>query len=103
MKPTIGRIVIYKLNFDDAGEINRRRTNSKSVRERIGRERWPEGAQAHIGAEALVGEEFPMVIVRVNNPADVNGQVLLDGNDTLWVKYVKEGPDVGAWHWPERV
>ena len=33
----------------------------------------------------------------------VNGQVFLDGNDSLWVTSAKEGTTPGTWCWPERV
>lgn len=103
MKPTIGRIVIYTLTERDADEINRRRTTGTHIRQRIEKNEanvthWPIGVQAHIGVPASAGEEFPMIIVRVMGDA-VNGQVLLDGNDSLWVTSKVKGD----WQWPTRV
>lgn len=104
MTPTIGQIVLYKLTADDANQINRRRTTGKSIAQRIASQLWPIGAQAHIGEEVVAGEEFPMVVVRVGHvhlpfEPTVNGQVLLDGNDVLWVKNKSEQVD---WRWLER-
>lgn len=114
MNPTIGRTVIYRLTQQDADAINRRRTTGAEIAERIGRNtslvtHWPTGAQAHIGNYAFAGEEVPMVIVRVwpdefgPGKPGVNGQVFLDGNDTLWVTSAGEGDNPGQWHWPARV
>lgn len=47
-----------------------------------------------------------MVIVRVGGPnpgSPVNGQVVLDGCDTLWVKGITFGSDNGQFVWPSRV
>lgn len=38
--------------------------------------------------EVLEGDEYPMVVVRQNDDGSVNGQVFLDGPDTLWVTSV---------------
>lgn len=100
MQPTIGRILIYKISPEEAEQINRRRTEIVD---------WPLGAQAHIGNSAQNGDEYPLVVVRVwpdefgPGIPGVNGQLLLDGNDTLWLTSVAEGTAPGTWHWPERV
>lgn len=105
---TIGRIVLYKLTEQDAAQINRRRTTGNSIADRIKEEKWPLGAQAHIGNYATVGEIYPMIVSRVwlnEFGADIhgiNGQVLLDGNDTLWVASAREGELPGQWAWPKR-
>jgi len=82
---------------------------------RIEEQKWPTGAQAHIGNAAHVGDVFPMIIVRLwpdeygPGRMGINGQVMLDGNDVLWVTSVKEqtewsepNPVPGTWHWPPR-
>jgi hypothetical protein len=97
----IGRIVHYVLTAQDAAEINRRRTNADSIRERIGKDKWPLGAQAHIGSMAEEGDVFPMIVTVVWSDHYVNGQVFLDGNDQLWKTSVPEGDQKGNWHWPE--
>ena len=101
-KPSIGRIVHYKLTAEDAAQVNRRRTNGKSIGERIASGKWPEGAQAHIGNGASENDTRPMVITQVWPDGKVNGQVLLDGNDALWVTSITEGDKPGAWAWPPR-
>ncbi len=114
MKPSIGRTVIFKITDQQAQEINRRRTTRASIADRIKdaaptHDKWPIGAQAHIGNIAHTGEEFPLVIVRVwpdefgAGKPGVNGQAFLDGNDSLWVTSAGEGSEDGQWHWPERV
>lgn len=122
MTPTVGRIVLYKLSEQNAGEINRRRTTGKSIAERLkwgsaGRHAeaipantedgslraWPAGAQAHIGNNAEAGQVYPMVICRIwgSTPESaVNGQVLLDGNDTFWATSTTCGDGEGQWQWP---
>jgi len=126
MKPTIGRIVHYRLTAADAEQINRRRTTRAEIAKRIAANTckvgedyagtasyWPLGAQAHIGHPANAGDVLPMMITYVceynERPNDlrVNGQVFLDGNDTLWVTGIlahREGtkPDLGEWAWPKR-
>ena len=90
-------IVNYKLSAEDAAMINRRRTNSASIAERIKEKIWPSGAQAHIGNEAFAGQILPMVITGIWSDTCVNGQVFLDGCDQLWVKSVQKGEDPGNW------
>lgn len=115
MKPTIGRIVVYTLSEEDAQQINRRRTTGKDISDRIKEDKWPLGAQAHIG-ERVYGDGkdvLPLIITRVkfsnpDTPDDcVSGKVLLNGSDFLFVEGVRmlgiEGtPETGCWHWPAR-
>jgi len=102
MKPTIGKIVIYKLTETDAEQINRRRTNGLSILERIKVNMWPLGAQAHIGNAVKEGEEFPLVVTKISwsSYQMVNGQALLDSNDVLWIVNCEEGDTNGTWHSP---
>lgn len=102
MKASIGRIVHYVLTADDAGAVNRRRQHYSAYQS----ESWPGGAQAHSGNHVNEGEHVPTVVtVAWENESNngINGQVLLDGNDSLWVTSVQEGEAPGTWHWPERV
>lgn len=109
MKPSIGRIVLFKVTEEQADQINRRRTSGSSIYDRIQSKEWPVGAQAHIGNYVYSDQVFPMLIIRVwpdefgPNFAGVNGQVFLDGNDSLWVTSAGEGTAAGQWSWPERV
>ena len=107
MEITVGRIVLYKLHEQDAEQINRRRTNSESIRVRIeanttNTTHWPIGAQAHIGNAVNAGEQFPMLVTKVWSPGYVNGQVFLDGNDCFWATSVQEGSEGHSWQWPAR-
>lgn len=102
---TIGRIVLYTLSTQDATEINRRRTSSAAIAERIAKNTpesscWPLGAQAHIGNLVEAGQVYPMIVTRVWSPDCVNGQVLLDGNDCYWATNISEGTVPRTWAWP---
>lgn len=85
MNPTIGRIVHYGLTEDDCAVIRGQRRMTSSGRS---------------GNSTNPGEVVPMIIVKVW-PNSVNGQALLDGNDSLWVTSVDEGVARGQWHWPQ--
>jgi hypothetical protein len=91
MKPLLGKIVLYHLTARDVNLIEDKRARS-------------EGALR--GNPVVAGEAYPLVISRVW-PAStypggktVNGQVILDGNDPLWVTSVAPGDpgDEGTWH-----
>jgi len=97
-KPTIGRIVTYTITAQDAARINDQRARSEG--------------KLH-GNTAHEGEQYPLIVTRTwpseTYPPNgaVNGQVWLDGNDTLWVTSVKENeggtdaaPQPGTWQWP---
>ncbi len=103
MKPTIGRIVHYKLSEQDVLEINRRRTNGYEIKLKMTEGKWSVGSQAHIGNEVQVGEIFPMIIVKVWSDTCVNGQVILDGNDQFWKTSPSLGEQNGEWNWPKIV
>lgn len=106
-KPSIGRIVQFRLSAQDAEAINRRRTNSESIAARLKYKpaEWPVGAQAHIGNNVVEGQVFPMIIVAIWSDTCVNGQAFLDGNDTFWVLSAQLGDGTGVhqWNWPPRV
>lgn len=92
-------IVNYKLSAENAAQINRRRTNSASIADRIKAKIWPTGAQAHIGNDAIEGQILPMVIVGIYSDTLVNGQVFLDGNDQFWVTSAPQGNEPGNWNY----
>lgn len=102
--PTIGRIVHYTLSEADAEQVNRRREDADIYLRKI----WPgerSGKQVHTGNNVAAGDVYPMVIVRTwgSTPESVvNGQVLLDGNDTLWVTSVGCGEGQRRFVWPTR-
>lgn len=108
--PTLGRIVHYTLSESDAEAINRRRADRLAYQAnpyndpRIAQK--PTGFQVHTGNPVAAGDVFPMVIVRVwgtRPDSVVNGKVLLDGNDDLWVTSVGHGDGERRWIWPPRV
>jgi hypothetical protein len=103
VKPTVGRIVHYKLNDADAEAINRRRADWSDSVKANGRPPAT-GHQAHVGNHAEAGQVFPAQIVRVFDPESgcANLQVVLDGNDTYWATSRSKGDQPGYWTWPER-
>jgi hypothetical protein len=87
--PSIGRIVLYKLNSDDVSVIRTFRSD----------------ISGKVGNSVSAGDIFPMIITKVfdNKPttkSSVNGQVFLDGNDNLWVVSVLQGHKEREWHDP---
>jgi hypothetical protein len=110
-EPTTGRIVLYTLTAENAKSINRRRTDGAQIARRMASvpPEWPAGAQAHVGNPAKEGDVVPLIVVRVwpdeGGPGipGVNGQAILDGNDTLWVTSAHEGTTPGTWAWPVKV
>lgn len=96
MIPSPGRIVEYTLDNNDAERINGARKHlfvESMVQENA-------VAPLYAGNPAAAGDKYPMVIVRVwgSSPeSSVNGQVLLDGNDTLWVTSVAQGDGQRQW------
>jgi hypothetical protein len=98
----IGKVVVYTLTTHDVEMINRRRADA---RERMDWHRaLKSGAQVHVGNTAEVGQSFPMIVTRVwgtNQFSAFNGQVMLDGNDTLWVTSAHMGDGrPGSAMWP---
>lgn len=101
MTPTIGRIVHYTISVEEADAINRRRNDAtRSMREH---REAATGVQLHVGNVAREGDVYPLLIVRVWPGDLVNGQLFLDGNDTLWVCSVYEGEGPRTFAWPPRV
>lgn len=103
-QPTIGRIVHYTLSAADAHQINARRTTNAEIQDQVLRDRWPLGAQAHLGNIARAGDVLPAIVVRVLPQANINARVLLDGTDVYWATtrgYSEAGAE-GFWHWPPR-
>lgn len=104
--PTVGRNVHYVLSEQDALKINGRRTDGASIQDRILEDKWPCGAQAHIGNKACAGDILPAMVVKVLPNEQVNLQVFLDGNDVFWATTRAEAApgrmEPGRWHWPAR-
>jgi len=100
--PRVGLLVDYILNADDAERINKRRQDARNSH--IAQQE--DGVVVHVGNGAEAGQKFPLLITRVwprpaaDAPYMVNGQVFLDGNDTLWVTSVVEGDGRRQWVYP---
>lgn len=93
MKPSPGRIVQYKLTAEDVTEINRRRADARENAE-VGNS----GFILHIGTPVMLGDKFPLMVVKVLGETDnVNGQIHLDGNDLHWVTCVSQGYGIGQY------
>lgn len=89
MIPTPGRIVLYTLTEWDVKTIEAQRSVVAGYR----------------GNPVRPGDVYPLLIARVWSEAEggsVNGQVLLDGNDTLWVTSRIEGDAYGDWKDPRK-
>lgn len=91
MIPSIGRIVHYRLTENDVALIASQRDGTVKT-----------------GNAPREGDVYPLIITRVweQDPTEasaINGQVLLDGNDTLWVTSRKQGDELGNWFAPPRV
>jgi hypothetical protein len=97
--PTVGERVLYTLREHDADAINKRRRDALNKDSNgITLARRELGAQIHCGNNVMEGDVFPMIITRVwgtKSDSAVNGQVFLDGNDTLWVTSVTRGEGIG--------
>jgi hypothetical protein len=103
--PTVGRIVLYSLSEDDAQRINKRRNDAVASAHEHKLNPEATGKQVHIGNIATAGDVYPMIIVRtwgITPTSSVNGQVMLDGNDTLWVTSVSVGEGERRFAWPTR-
>lgn len=105
-KPTIGRIVHYTLTEQDAAAINKRRADARNLNAAgVTLASQDLGPQIHIGNQVSEGDVYPLIITRVWGPtpeSSVNGQVLLDGNDALWVSSVSLGEGPRHFAWPTR-
>jgi hypothetical protein len=86
MAPMVARIVQYQLSEADVARINLHR-----------------GRCTVHANRSYVGDILPLLILRVCPDGSVNGQVFLDGDDTLWVTSVREGDTRGTWASPARV
>jgi len=104
MIPAIGRIVHYRLTEQDADQINKRRADARA---HMSEHRTnSNGVAVHVGNDVRAGEIYPLMITRVWDATgfgQINGQVFLDGTDTLWVTSKAEGDGAGDWFAPPRV
>lgn len=85
--PTVGRIVHYRLTWDDAAQIAATRA----------------GAAGNPPSE---GDVCAAIVVSTWGPTTnsaINLQVLLDGPDSYWAPSRNVGDVPGTWSWPPRV
>lgn len=90
--PKLGSMVFYTLTTAVSKSQNRRRVDAVSRHQYNDRV----GVQTYTGNQLVEGDVYPMMITRVWKDDSVNGQVFLDGNDTIWVTSVKEGDEPGT-------
>lgn len=99
IKPTVGRIVLFKLSKADADEINKRRDDVAVYHKSYPELNVDTGFQVHVGSPAYAGQVLPMIIVAVWGETLVNGKVFLDGNDDFWALSIEKGEEDHRWDW----
>ena len=81
MKPTIGRIVNYKLTEADKKNL--------------------EAARGFTGRYNNTADTLPAIIVAVWSDTTINAQVFVDGHtSTMWKTSINQGDEIGQWNWP---
>jgi hypothetical protein len=99
--PSVGDTVLYMLSTTDADQINKRRKDGAAhSAEHLERS---DGSQVHVGNHVKAGNVYPLIIAKTwgDTPTSaVNGQVILDGNDTLWATSVSFGDGERHFQWP---
>lgn len=88
----LGYPCVYRLSERDAAAINQARTNTSPNQD----------FQRHSGNPCREGDDVACTIAAVHSPSMINGQCLLDGNDSHWVTSVPYGNEPGRWRWAER-
>lgn len=81
MKPTVGRIVNYKLSEYDHDNLKN---------------------NFYKDSEGKLEGTLPAVIVRVWSETTVNLKVITDGPIDVWKTSVSQGDQPGNWNWPVR-
>ncbi len=91
----LGDTVLYQLSDEDVESINRRYGHASHNQDlmRISKT----GYQAHFGNRVVKGRVIVLIVTRVWTSTCVNGQAILDGNDSLWVTNVCKGEGPGQW------
>lgn len=82
----VGRTVLYHLDGANHFTVNRA----------FGKHSFT-GLEIPVGGVHEVGQPLPMIVTAVNGDGTINGQVLLDGNQSLWVKGAHYGQGEGRW------
>ena len=97
VKPTIGRVIYYKLSAQDAESINKRRADAGRNRDKMKVD--SNGYQAHVGNSVSAGQIVSGSVVAVWESQMINAKLDLDGNDSYWVTSVSQGEEEGNWDW----
>lgn len=97
---SVGTIVIYTLNDYDAEKINKRRTDANQQAQDKAAPKNT-GFQVHYGNNVSEGDKCPMIVTMYIDEGRLNGQVILDGNDTFWATSRAFGTGPGTWNWPK--
>ncbi len=92
----LGDTVIYHLTEVDAKNINRRYAHAAHNRDMMRIRK--DGYVAHFGNPASTGQPVPLIVAKVWSATCVNGQAVLDGNDSLWVTSTCKGEGPGYWY-----
>lgn len=100
-KPSVGRMVHYRLSQQEADEINTLRKQAwTDVRSKTSNRNTKPARQ---GNDVVEGTVCAAIVTAVWSDNCVNLQVILDGNDSLWATSRSAGDQPGCWSWPERV
>lgn len=91
----VGQLVYYTAGEQQAAEMKRRRRDAYEKRDWHRENRT--GAVVHVGNEIKAGQKYPMIVTAVWSPTLINGQVILDGNDHLWVTSIERGEGPHQW------
>ena len=91
----LGDMVIYQLSAADAEGVNRRREHASHNMDMMRVTKT--GYQAHVGNRVFMGEAVPMIVTKIFRAELINGQVILDGTDSLWVTSAVQGEGLGTW------
>lgn len=94
-RPSIGRIVHYRVTAAEATRSNARREWGLMFFPKALRPRY---AETPLEAGAVV----PVMVTGVHQTGWISGVAFLDGDDTLWIGAATEGDKPGAWFWPPR-
>lgn len=88
LRPTIGRIVHYRLSQYDCQRIEFNRSK-----------------YGLLGNPVAAGDVVPVLVTKVWSSDLINGKAQIDGEGSFWVTSAARGvgDEPGTWFWPPRV
>ena len=95
--PSVGKIVLYALSVADAASVNKRRIDARAKMH--DHQADASGAQIHVGSDVREWDICPLIVTKIHSDTCVSGQVMLDGNDVLWVSSRELGDAPGKFSW----